>query len=185
MNALWMRLTVWMEYVIVTHLVPRRVGPIMRIIFKSPLLFYHLGLGKLLANRILVLVTRGRRTGLQRLTPLEYSYYPESRQYLLMSGWGGKSDWYLNACAWPEVEIWLGNQRLPGLAQPAKNEDVVRVMEDALKIYPKAVKTWSGYSGEVYDGTRESLARMARAFPSMFVTVSEQRPIRENKDVRR
>ncbi len=169
MKALWIRFATWMEHIIVTRIVPKRVGPVMRILFKTPILFYRWGLGSLFEGKILILVTLGRKTGFQRMTPLEYSYFPETKQYLLMSGWNGKSDWYRNALACPRVEIWVGRKRFPGIAEPASNEDVVGVMEEVMQINPKAVNTWSTYSGEAYDGTRESLSRMAKAFPSLLV----------------
>lgn len=166
---LWTRFAGWLEYLIVTRMVPKRVGPVMRLVFKTPILIYRLGLGGVLAKRIILVGTVGRKTGKLRLTPLEYGYNAQTGAYFLMSGWGGKSDWYRNAMANPCVEIWRGNLRFQGRVEPASDEDVVTQMEEVLAIYPGAVKTWSGYSGVPYDGKRTSLQLMAKSFPSIFV----------------
>ena len=169
LNQLWLNLAGWMERVIVTRLVRKRVGPLMRLVFKTPILFYRLGLGGLVGKHILLLFTTGRRTGKTRITPLEYSYDPRTGAYFLMSGWEGRSDWYRNARSQPQVRLWVGKQRIQGQAKAASAEEVVREMENVMRAYPKAAKTWSGHTGIPYDGTRESLLRMAAAFPSLYI----------------
>lgn len=165
----WLHLAGWLEYLIVTRAVPQRVGPVMRLVFKTPILFYQLGLGGLVGRKILVLVTTGRRTGRKRETPLEYGLDARTGVYFLMSGWSGRSDWYRNARTHPHVQLWVGRQRINARAEPATDEDVVRVMDEVLQAYPPAVRTWSRFSGEPYDGTRASLLRMAVFFPSLLV----------------
>ncbi len=165
----WMDLSIWMERVMLTRLVPKRVGPVMQLVFKTPILFYRLGLGGLMAKRIIILVTKGRRSGKQRLTPLEYGFNEQKGAYFLMSGWSGKSDWYMNARACPQVELWVGRKKLAGKAVPATNYEVLVEMERVIRVSPQVMKTLSGYSGVAYDGTPESLRRMVEAFPSVWV----------------
>lgn len=169
LDRLWRNLAGWFEAQIITRLVTKRVGPVMRLVFKTPILFYRVGLGGWLGKHILLLQTTGRRTGKIRLTPLEYGYNPHTGAYFLMTGWKGQSDWYRNARSNPRVQLWVGEQRIQGIARPASIEEVVMEMEKVLSVYPKAVKTWSGYSGTAYDGTRSSLIRMAESFPSLYV----------------
>lgn len=165
----WNHFAGWLERLIVTRLVPKRVGPVMRLVFKGPILFYRLGLGPLLSKKIILLETKGRRSGRIRLTPIEYGYNEQTGAYFLMSGWRGKSDWYRNARACPRVRLWVGNRRLNARAVPATNEEVVQELEKALMVYPQAAKTWTGYSGIQYDGSRSSLQQIARCFPSLWV----------------
>ncbi len=159
----------WLERVIVTLFVTKRVGPVMRLVFKIPILFYKIGLGGLIAGKIILLETTGRRSGKNRLTPLEYSVNGQTGDYFLMSGWNGKSDWYQNACACPQVHLWRGTRKMPAEARPASNEEVVCELEKVLQIYPKASKTWSAYSGTEYDGSRKCLEKIALSFPSIWV----------------
>lgn len=87
---------------------------IMRWLFRLPLLLYRIGLGEA-AGRILVLTTRGRKTGQARFTPLEYRRHG-SKLYLL-SAWGERPDWYQNLLADPLVTAQTGRQVYSARAQ--------------------------------------------------------------------
>lgn len=157
----------WITYLITAYLIPKKVGTVMRLVFKSPILFYRLGMPWMVPRWIVILVTTGRRTGKPRLTALECGY--NGRYYFLMSGWKGKSDWYRNALANPRVQVWHGRQRIACRAEPATCEEVAREMEEILKISPVALSIWARCSGVQYDGTHASLLRMAEALPSLKV----------------
>jgi deazaflavin-dependent oxidoreductase (nitroreductase family) len=167
------RLRVWivscLTYWIVKFLIPRRVGPVMRLIFRIPVGFHRLGLHFLNPRWILILGTTGRRTGKPRLTALEYGLDPGQTRYFLMSGWGGTSDWYRNAIAHPQVQVWIAGKRQDGIARPASVEEVALEMESILTIAPNAYRTWEAHSGAKYDGTRASLLRMAQCLPSVVI----------------
>jgi deazaflavin-dependent oxidoreductase (nitroreductase family) len=169
LNNFWLNLSGRLEHFIITRLVPKRVGPVMRLVFKLPILFYRLGLGGLIGKHILLLITTGRRSGKTRCTPLEYGYNPQTGAYFLIGGWKGQSDWYRNALAHPRVQIRVGRERIQGVARAASTAEVVKEMEKILRVYPKAADTWSAFSGIPYDGTPASLPRMAEAFPSLVV----------------
>ena len=156
-------------YFLTAHVFGRRVGPLMRLVFRIPVWLHQAGLTFLIPKWILILGTTGRRTGKARLTALEYGYDPQQRRYLLMTGWGGRVDWYRNACANPQVQVWLGKRKVEGTARPASAEEVAQEMESILTVYPKAVNTWSVHSGVPYDGTRDSLLRMAAGLPGLLV----------------
>ena len=168
------RLRVWivsrLTYWIVKFLIPHRVGPVMRLIFRIPVCFHRLGLHFLNPRWILILGTTGRRTGKPRLTALEYGFDPAHNGYFLMSGWGGTSDWYRNAIAHPRVQVWIAGKQLDGIARPASDEEVALEMESILTIAPNAYRTWEAHSMVKYDGTRVSLLRMAQGLPSVVIT---------------
>jgi deazaflavin-dependent oxidoreductase (nitroreductase family) len=63
---------------------------------------------------VLLLTTRGRRTGRQRTTAL--SFMPVADRYIVFSGWGVSSSWYHNVRANPEVRIQVGRRRMRGIA---------------------------------------------------------------------
>jgi deazaflavin-dependent oxidoreductase (nitroreductase family) len=77
--------------------------------FMVPL--WRLGLGGLLnswpsvGGRLMVLVHRGRRSGHEYRTPLNYAVVDGHVHCL--AGFGGATDWYRNALAAPTVELWL------------------------------------------------------------------------------
>lgn len=72
---------------------------------------WQLGLGGMLnswpsvGGRLMVLIHRGRRTGIEYRTPLNYATVGE--HIYCLAGFGGASDWYRNALAAEEVEVWL------------------------------------------------------------------------------
>ena len=76
---------------------------------KWPVPLYRLGLGALLAQRVLMLTTRGRVTGRDRKTPLWY--VRDSDIVYCMSGWGSSSDWLKNLEAYPQVLLQIGKSR--------------------------------------------------------------------------
>ena len=74
---------------------------------------WRLGLGSWLnswpsvGGRILVLVHRGRKTGMARHTPVNYAMV--GGDLFCVAGFGGRSDWYQNIMAQPRIEVWLPN----------------------------------------------------------------------------
>jgi len=74
----------------------------MKNLYKSPILLYRLGLGRLVGRLFMILTTTGRRSGLPRRTAIEFHQHA-GRKYV-MAGWS-QSDWYQNILADPLVTI--------------------------------------------------------------------------------
>ena len=72
-------------------------------------------------GRIMVITHTGRKTGLQRRTPTNYTIADD--QVYCMAGFGRKSDWYRNMIKNPEVEIWLPNSWWLGIAEEVIDKD--------------------------------------------------------------
>jgi len=92
-------------------------------------LLYALGLGPLIGGLILLLTTTGRKSGLKRVTPLQYELI-DGRVYL-GSARGTKADWYRNLEADPRAEVRIKNRTLRGRAEtvtdPARIADFLEV----------------------------------------------------------
>lgn len=73
-----------------------------------PLPVYRLGLGFLLARKVMILTTRGRTTGKRRKTPLWYVHDGDS--IYCFSGWGPSSDWLKNLKVDPGVLVQIGKE---------------------------------------------------------------------------
>ena len=77
--------------------------------------FWKIGLGKAMNmwpsgfGRIMVIKHRGRRSGREYLTPVNYALV-EGEIYCT-AGFGSVSDWYRNLLANPKVELWLPEGR--------------------------------------------------------------------------
>jgi deazaflavin-dependent oxidoreductase (nitroreductase family) len=82
-----------------------------RLLNRAMVPLWQLGLGGVLnswpsvGGQLMVLVHRGRRSGIEYRTPLNYAIV-DGHVYCL-AGFGGASDWYRNALAAGEVEVWL------------------------------------------------------------------------------
>jgi deazaflavin-dependent oxidoreductase (nitroreductase family) len=76
---------------------------------------WKLGLGRMInlwpavSGRILVIRHRGRRTGREYLTPVNYA--PVDGEIYCAAGFGSGTDWYRNILANPVVELWLPSGR--------------------------------------------------------------------------
>ena len=83
---------------------------------------WKIGLGKAIniwpagIGRIMVIKHRGRKSGKEYLTPVNYATV--DGEIYCMVGFGSGSDWYRNILASPQVELWL-----PGGRHTACGED--------------------------------------------------------------
>lgn len=79
-----------------------------------PVRLYRWGLGPLFGARLVVLVHRGRVTGMTRRTALEVLCHRRiDGAYHVASGWGESSDWLRNVRAVGTAELWVGRSRVP------------------------------------------------------------------------
>jgi deazaflavin-dependent oxidoreductase (nitroreductase family) len=103
----------------------------MRQFFKNfnrfMLLMWRLGLGRWInyspeyGGRIMVITHTGRKSGLKRHTPVNYS--PIDGDIYCTAGFGHLSDWYRNLLAHPEVEVWLPDGWWAGVAEDVSESD--------------------------------------------------------------
>ncbi|MEW5942184.1 MAG: nitroreductase family deazaflavin-dependent oxidoreductase [Chloroflexota bacterium] len=155
------------EEFILTRLVPfERPGPFFKWIFKAPLLHYRLGLGWMVGKLFLVLTATGRKSGKPRRTPLEYSYDPATDTYVIVGGWRGKTDWFKNVSANPNVEVWVGRRKFKARAERMSDEEVATWMGQVIRINPGSTPMWSRWGGEQVSDSPEVLLRVAPKFPS-------------------
>jgi deazaflavin-dependent oxidoreductase (nitroreductase family) len=101
----------------------------MKNIQKLHRVLYALGLGPLIGRIILLLTTTGRKSGLKRVTPLQYEKI--GGDYYLGAARGTHADWVQNILANPQVDIRVGARHLCGMAEvvtdPSKFADFLEV----------------------------------------------------------
>ena len=99
---------------------------------------YALGLGPLVGRLILLLTTTGRKTGLRRVTALQYEEVDGT--YLLGSSRGLRADWVRNLIANPRVEIHVRSRRFVGLAKVVSDpERIADFLSLRLERHPRIV----------------------------------------------
>jgi deazaflavin-dependent oxidoreductase (nitroreductase family) len=85
-----------------------------RFAYKAPVWLYRANLGFLFGHRYVQLVTTGRKSGWDRDTVLEVvEYHARAGKLVVISGWGGRTDWYRNLKAGPALVLRLGTRRFP------------------------------------------------------------------------
>jgi deazaflavin-dependent oxidoreductase (nitroreductase family) len=159
------RAALWIENAIMTRLVPKdRPGVVFKWLFKIPIIFYKVGL-PLFGGFILLLTTTGRKTGKPRYTPLEYHAEDVSGYFIIMAGWGGKTDWMKNILADARVHAQAGRRRFDAIAEKMTDEEVAAWLYKATQVNPSSLKIWSRWAGEPLDGSLESMKKAAPHFP--------------------
>jgi len=121
---------------------------------------YAIGLGPLIGRMILLLTTTGRRTGLPRVTALQYEEVEGA--VLLGSSRGLRADWVRNLIAHPEVEVRVRSRRFRGLAEvTADPECIADFLALRLRRHPRIVGRILKMQGLPASPTREQLLEYA------------------------
>lgn len=145
----------------------------MKNIQKLHRLMYAVGLGPLLGKVILLLTTIGRKSGLKRITPLQYEEI--DGKYYLGSVRGLKADWVRNIQANPNVEVRVKSLDIKGQAEvvtdPARFADYVEVR---LKRHPLIVGTIMQRAYELpRQPSREQLEKLAEKEALVIITPTQ------------
>ena len=91
-------------------------------------LLFRLGLGnwgnRPETSQVMVLVHKGRKSGLARRTPVNYALVDD--QIYCTAAFGSRADWYRNVLADPHVQVWLGDGWYAGEAEEVPPDDPQR-----------------------------------------------------------
>ena len=142
----------------------------MKHIQKLHRILYAIGLGPIVGKIILLLTTTGRRTGLQRVTPLQYEEI--DGKYYLGAARGLKADWVRNIQADSRVEVRVKSSNFQGQAQvvtdPARFADFVEVR---LQRHPLIIGTiMQKAHGLPKQPSREQLEKLAENEALVIIT---------------
>ena len=112
---------------------------------------WRLGLGKWVnfwprgIGRIMVLTHTGRKSGLQRRTPVNYAIY--DGELYCTAAMGPSTDWFRNVQAQPEVQVWLPDGAWHGKAE--------LVEENALRLpVIRQVLINSGFAASAFENVQ-------------------------------
>ncbi len=92
---------------------------------------------RLVHNDMLLLTTRGRRTGRPHTVPLLYLL--DGDDPVVIASWGGRPthpEWYENLVADPQVSVQIRCERFAARAEPLVEPDRTIFFEDAVAAYP-------------------------------------------------
>jgi deazaflavin-dependent oxidoreductase (nitroreductase family) len=98
-------------------------------------LLYAIGLGPIVGNIVLLLTTTGRKSGLKRITPLQYEEI--NGNYYLGSARGTRSDWYRNIEMDNRIEVKVKYRRFRGTAETVTDPNrIADFLETRLTRHP-------------------------------------------------
>lgn len=91
---------------------PYPQGPVARLLNRSPILAWRMGLERLLGHIFVLITTTGRKSGLPRRVVTEYFAY--RGKLIVPCAYGTRSDWYRNIMVNPLVtaQTWQGAESL-------------------------------------------------------------------------
>ena len=141
-----------------TEGIPRFIWRLMH--FLPPRLAYSIGLGSLVGKFVLLLETTGRKSGLPRVTPLQYDEI-EGMIYV-GSARGVKADWFQNLVANPTVTLTVGSRQFQGHADPITDPaQIADFLELRLELRPRFIGALFRVEGIGPRPTREQLVQYA------------------------
>jgi proline iminopeptidase len=88
-------------------------------------------------STVLLLTTKGRKTGEDRTTPLIYAR--DGDRYVIVASQGGAPEhpgWYRNLQQTPEVELQVLDEVFPARARTAEGEERERLWEKVNEVWP-------------------------------------------------
>ncbi len=138
-------------------------------------LLFRLGLGgwgnRPETSQVMVLVHKGRKSGLLRRTPVNYAIVDD--QIYCTAAYGSRADWYRNLMADPHVQVWLPDGWYAGEAEEVPDDDPQR---NALM---RQVLIASGFAAPLFAGVNpktisdEKLAEISAPYRLMRIYPSE------------
>lgn len=106
---------------------------------RAPIRIYRAGLGFVFGSRLLMLQHTGRKSGTSRYVALEVVEHPSTGEYVVVSGFGLKAQWYRNIQADPRVRVSTGLRRnAPATATPMTESESTAALDHYAQQHPKA-----------------------------------------------
>ena len=140
--------------------IPRFIWRLFR--FLPPRILYSVGLGSLVGGFVLLLETTGRKSGLPRITPLQYVEIDGS--IYVGSARGDKADWFQNLVANPKVKMTVGSRKIWGYADPITDPtQIADYLEYRLETHPLFMGTLLKLEGLNSAPTREQLLEFSES----------------------
>lgn len=142
--------------------------------WRLPIYLYKLHLGWLLGQRFMLLTHIGRKSGLPRYAVIEVIHHdPQTNTYYAASGFGEKSHWFRNIMKTPQVTIQVGRRKMRARAERLSVDEGEAILQQYAQKHPLALRELSRFMGTPYDGTRESVRRIAERIPIVAFHVQE------------
>jgi deazaflavin-dependent oxidoreductase (nitroreductase family) len=132
---------------------------------------YAVGLGRLIGRLILLLTTIGRKSGLPRVTPLQYEQIDGA--WYVASARGTKADWFQNILANRHVQIRVKACHVHCVAEPITDpRRIADFLELRLQRHPKMIGAILRSKGLPAQPSRADLEAYARKLAMVIIRPS-------------
>lgn len=132
----------------------------LKLLKYPPRLMYALGLGPRYGRLVLLLTTTGCRSGLPRVTPLQYELI-DGKIYVA-SVRGVKADWFRNIQSNPEVKVRLKSKSIRGRAETVTDPSrIADFLKYRLEKHPKMLTAITRMEGLPPNPNRRQLEAYA------------------------
>ncbi len=112
---------------------------LLRLGFRLPIWLYRLRLGRLLGRRLVMITHTGRQSGQPRRTVLEVvRYNAATREIVIASGYGEKSDWFRNIMKTPQVTVNISHHQFRAEARRLPKDAAAAALCDYADHHPVA-----------------------------------------------
>jgi deazaflavin-dependent oxidoreductase (nitroreductase family) len=139
-----------------------------RALFRAPIWLYRVGLGALLGRRFILITHVGRTSGTARQTVVEVVTIDSGTGAITVaSGFGDRSDWYLNVLAHPAIAVQLGSRRLSVSAHRLSPDEAADAMVRYARRHPLAGRELCRFMGMRVDGSPADFAAAGRRIPML------------------
>jgi deazaflavin-dependent oxidoreductase (nitroreductase family) len=129
---------------------------------------YTVGLGRLIGRMILLLTTTGRKSGLPRVTPLQYEEIDGA--WYVASAHGTTADWFRNILANRHVQVRVKACHVHGLAEPITNpRQIADFLELRLQRHPTMIRAILRSEGLPAHPSRADLEAYARKLAMVII----------------
>jgi deazaflavin-dependent oxidoreductase (nitroreductase family) len=104
----------------------------------------------------------------------------ETNTFYAASGFGEKAHWFQNIIAAPEVTIQVGNRSMVARAKRLPVDEGERELADYARRYPVALRELTRLLRLPYDGSPESLRKLAELLPVVAFHCRDEASNNEN-----
>jgi len=140
-----------------------------KILKYPPQFLYAIGLGPIYGRLVLLLTTTGRKSGLPRVTPLQYEEIDGC--FYIGSARGTRADWYRNIVADPKVKIRVKARQFEGTAEPVTDPGrIADFLEYRLAKNPRMIGFIMSREGVSKNPSREELEKHAEGKAMVIIT---------------
>ncbi len=114
-----------------------------RRLMRAPIWLYRARLGFLFGSRMLMLEHIGRQTGARRYVVLEVFDHPTPDTYVVVSGFGTRSQWFRNVQAHPQVRVFVaGHPPAHATARKLTPAEADAALDAYITRHPRAWSTF-------------------------------------------